>query len=115
MADLALPGCAQLDKRPTNHGIRSVRFAIQAPLTFRIKGEKTWQSGMTRNISNTGLLFETTRRLRPGLQMDLTLTLPVKVHGEDGARMTCHGVVVRCLECGFTAVRIFGCRLRRRK
>jgi hypothetical protein len=41
---------------------RAQRFAIETPLAFQVVGENVWRSGVSLNISGSGILFTCTRQ-----------------------------------------------------
>lgn len=92
---------------------RSSRFPIQAPLSYRVRGEAIWRRGMTVNISDSGALFEGNVAVGMGTAVELSIALQVEPFGEAGARITGHGVIVRTIEPHLLAVRFLDARLRR--
>jgi hypothetical protein len=95
------------------HGIkRSERYAICAPLKYRIRGERVWHPGVGRNMSESGILFEGAAPLTPGAQFEAQLTLAPAVGGKKGTVIRFHGTVVRSPQEGLWAARIFTPRLR---
>ena len=74
---------------------RSQRFAIRAPISYRISGESTWRDGITENISRSGMLFRAERLLKHGTKLELNLGLPVKLPREPAPDVIFHGSVVR--------------------
>jgi PilZ domain len=74
---------------------RARRFSIQTILRYRVRPERIWHSGVTENISASGVLFRGDRPCSPGSKLEISLTLPNARTGETGAKMVCQGVVVR--------------------
>ena len=74
---------------------RSQRFAIRAPIRYRISGETTWRDGTTENISRSGMLFRAEHLLKRGTKLELILGLPVKLSREPAPDVIFHGGVVR--------------------
>lgn len=91
---------------------RPQRFEIQAPLRYRMRGERTWHEGTTLNISKSGVLFRGDTELARGANIEMTFTLPVKTNGDTGAKVSCHGVIVRSSDYPFLAAKICGSRMR---
>ena len=75
--------------------MRAPRFAIEIPLYFRQRGEGSWRSGMTDNISRSGVLFRTSDLLEHRTPIDMHFALPLDVLGQPGAVVACRGEVVR--------------------
>lgn len=94
---------------------RSRRYPIEAPLQFRIRGERIWHPGVSSNMSETGIQFKTEARLRDGAQFEARLALPVGSNQHGQSSITFQAVVVRCDEGGMYSARIFARRLCRLK
>ena len=98
---------------------RAQRFAIQANIRFRVRGERLWREGVTENISNTGLLFRSNEMVQKDSMVEMTIDLPAGSKFAGNAKMICQGKVIRSWEYvqGFgalTAVNIKSSRLTRR-
>lgn len=85
---------------------RAPRYLIQAPLQYRVRGERTWQAGVTHNISDSGILFVGDRELRPGARLEGRLTLPLPLQPHQRVSITFQAEVTRCAEDGTWAARI---------
>lgn len=94
---------------------RSTRYPVQAPVQYRISGERTWHRGMSRNISESGILFEGEVPLGVGARFDMQLTLPTGVKGRTGPCISFRAAVVRCSQEHAWAARLFGAGIRRRQ
>lgn len=92
---------------------RATRFPIRAALRYRLRGERIWRQGVTENISTSGVLFRTDQTLSPGTLLDISFTLPMDAAGAPGAKVACHGVIVRAVEQTLYAARISRSRLLR--
>ncbi len=77
---------------------RAPRFTIQLPLRFRILGESEWVPATTENISRSGVLFRTDRRVSSNAQIELQLILPVEITGDSSVEVACRGEVVRMID-----------------
>lgn len=85
--------------QPVHNGpLRAPRFTIQLPLRFRILGESEWVPATTDNISRSGVLFRTDRRVSPKAQIELHLLLPVEITGDSIVEVVCRGEVVRIID-----------------
>lgn len=78
------------DARP-----RAARFQIRLPLRYRPAGDPGWRSGVTENISRSGILFRSETLLPLHTVLDFVLLLPGVVAGEPTSRVRCQGAVVR--------------------
>jgi hypothetical protein len=72
---------------------QEVRCAVRFPLTLPvvIATGKAEFAALTRNVSASGVLFETENRLKAGLEIRFSLRMPGAVLG------TAHDVLVHCL------------------
>lgn len=96
------------------HGIeRSKRYVICAPLQYRIRGERVWHPGVSRNMSQSGILFEGATPLRPGAQFEVQLTLESVFGARKRTSIRFQGTIVRSPREGLWAARICNRRLRR--
>jgi hypothetical protein len=62
---------------------------------FRISGSDEWSEGETENISQSGLLFQSSSPLQVGSSMELILEMPHELTGHDHARVLCEGSLLR--------------------
>lgn len=109
--------------KETGKGVaRAQRFMIHAPIRFRHPGCEAWYSGMTENISDSGVLFTTNKVIPPHTPLEMQF-VPIegKVMGELPAEVQCRGEVVRVIPAptaatfSILAARIERYRLVRRK
>jgi hypothetical protein len=76
---------------------RAPRFVLALPLRYRRQGEDTWEEGIMRNISRSGLLF-TARQLHPiSTKIELTFALPKVIGHEPPGAVRCQGDIVRTM------------------
>lgn len=73
---------------------RAHRFHIQLSLRYRVRGESQWRTGITKNISSSGVLFQGEHFAELDAQIELSLTLPAK-KPEGPAELICRGTIVR--------------------
>ena len=71
---------------------RAQRFCIQTPIQYREGGEEAWSSGMTLNISCSGVLFSAPRELSPNTMLEMLITFPEEA---EPANLLCWGPVHR--------------------
>jgi len=90
MTDAGVPGVARLIPR-------AQRFSLQLPVLYRRSDESPWLQGTTRNISRSGVLFQTHAYQGSGVSLDLLLLMPEDMVGPVPAKVHCHGRVVRIL------------------
>ncbi len=74
---------------------RATRFPVRLVLRYRRVGVSQWHSGLTENISRSGILFRTRAPLEPSTPVELVLVLPGHVAGEPESRIRCEGRIVR--------------------
>lgn len=77
---------------------RPQRFQIGAVLHYRVRGERKWREGVTENISNSGVLFRAEEIVKPETGIEMSILLPTPKAGGAGAKVFCHGVVIRSWE-----------------
>lgn len=92
---------------------RSNRYVIRAPLQYRLRGERKWHPGISQNMSQSGILFESTTPLSPGSKIEIQVTLAPAFSTSKGSIIRCQGTIVRSIRDGIWAARIFTPRLRR--
>jgi len=76
---------------------RARRFPVQMSLRYRARGGRQWRSGITQNISYSGVLFLVECLEEPNTPIEMSLILPVEVFEEPAAELLCEGVVVRAM------------------
>ena len=75
--------------------IRATRFVTSLPAMYRLSGETDWKRGLTRDISDSGVLFEVGENLAPDTVVELTFHLPERLGRLPAGQFTCVGKVVR--------------------
>jgi hypothetical protein len=75
---------------------RARRVAVQTPIRFRRVGDGEWLTGMTENISQTGVLFQAERVYRLNTALEMTLEVPQPILGITGS-IKCEGCIVRAV------------------
>ena len=74
---------------------KSRRFDLKLPLELLRNGsQKLLESGETRNVSSSGVLFRTAARLEPGDIVEYVITLPSSSQSI-AVRLKCRGKIVR--------------------
>jgi CheY-like chemotaxis protein len=71
------------------------RFVKALPVLYRAEGESEWQSGMTVNISESGLLLDAAEPVALEARLKLTFELPERLGRLNAGQVTCLGRVVR--------------------
>jgi hypothetical protein len=74
---------------------RARRVKFITPVEYRVSESDTWHSGITQNISQSGLLFLGEQRLAIDTRVELKFEMPREVLGRDGRRVLAVGCVVR--------------------
>lgn len=74
---------------------RAPRFAVDLPVKYRTSSDRDWQDAVTENVSRSGILFRSRRRLRPRTAVELVLEVPSAVAGAPPDDVACLGDVVR--------------------
>jgi hypothetical protein len=86
---------------------RSARYEISTPIRYRIKGERQWRAGTTKNISVSGVLLRTEHSVPLNTEIEMKFILPVEMSGEAAAEVACRGIVVRSTDCPSTPGHMF--------
>src|SRR2546423_6539073 len=76
-------------------GTRAIRYPIRMPIRYRLSGELQWREGQTENISRSGVLFRTEHPVAARTAVEMLMTLPPEISGNDHATVICRGRVVR--------------------
>jgi hypothetical protein len=75
--------------------MRARRYEINAPIQYRVQGEKRWHEGVLKNISTTGMLIRTADLVELGTVIEMRFPLPIHLRNESAAEIFCRGSVVR--------------------
>src|SRR5262245_35348184 len=81
------------------------RFEMQLPLKYRVLHGRWSGSGWTRNMSSSGIAFQVTDDLKPGVRVELIIDWPMTAQGQDPREVVVRGRVGR-VEGGLAAVRV---------
>ena len=73
------------------------RFRLRIPVHYRAAGESEWLTGMSENISRSGVLFHTDHLMEPNAQLEITLVLPFDAVGLNSTEIVCRAEVVRAV------------------
>jgi len=76
---------------------RAQRFVIPIAILYRSPGETEWRSGMTENISRSGVLFRVDRRMEPNTPIELLLDMPTAVASSGAGTVLRRGRIVRAV------------------
>lgn len=82
---------------PVQPGVqyRCKRFAIRIPVLYRSSNEPHWRSGVSQDISCTGILFRGEEALAPNSRLLLRFVVPRELAGEAPVEITCNAFVIR--------------------
>jgi hypothetical protein len=94
---------------------RSNRYSIRAPLRYRIRGERTWHHGLSTNISDSGILFESETPFSPGEQCEILMNLRVQSEQARETSVRFRATAVRCPNDRECAAQISNRRLQRHR
>ena len=78
------------------HQPRAERYTIPIAIRYRSAGEP-WQSGLTENISRSGVLFRAERHIPLDTALELMLDVPAIVESDGSGRSLRRGRVVRAV------------------
>jgi hypothetical protein len=80
------------------HCPRAPRYALPIAVLFRTRGDRTWSQGRTENISDSGVLVRTDRRLPLQVQVELLINIPPDLPSPFFGNTICRGRIVRAIE-----------------
>lgn len=67
-------------------------------MRYRRAGEPAWHSGVTENMSRSGVLFRSDGAIDVNAEITMNFLLPVETLGRAGGEVRCHGRAVRVVE-----------------
>lgn len=103
-----------MGETPSVQKKRSMRYLIRVPLRYRVYGQRTWSHGIIRNISDTGIQFESElSNLEIGSRFECQLLLPVFRHSSVESSLRFDAEVVRSTDDRAWAAHFLKARLRR--
>ena len=73
---------------------RATRFVKALPALYRRSGDQGWKRGVTNDVSNTGVLFESGEPLPVENIVELTFHLPEQLGNLLAGQITCLGKAV---------------------
>ena len=78
---------------------RDLRYRLELAVRYRLASMTSWATGLTRNLSRTGLSFEASESIpdprAPGDRLVIDLRLALPTVGEGSAEVACQGYVTR--------------------
>ena len=80
--------------------MRAQRFELHIPLRYRADSGVDWHQGTTKNISRSGVLFQSEDWAEPRSRLEITLRLPRENGIERAAEVVCRGTVTRSEQNG---------------
>lgn len=63
--------------------MRADRYDLQVPLRYRCLGDQAWSTGVTANISRSGVLFQAETALGIDTEIELGISLSMMTAGAD--------------------------------
>ena len=76
---------------------RERRLKHEVPVEFRVAGTDEWLSGVTENISRSGVLFRSSISLEEQAKLELKFEMPKELTGETPAVVICQATVRRVI------------------
>jgi hypothetical protein len=77
---------------------RAPRFNLRKTLRYRVPGQPGWHIGKTKNISQSGVLFEGERSLGPNTPVKMSFLVRDRSSGQAVGVILCAGHIVRTAE-----------------
>jgi len=77
---------------------RAPRFAVPIVVLYRTSGNTSWLEGCTENISKSGVLIRTDRRMPVQAQVEMLLDIPPELPSPFSGSTICRGRIVRAIE-----------------
>jgi hypothetical protein len=81
---------------------RARRYQVTFAIQYRQRTERRWQSGITHNVSASGVLFGQSAgdgQLLLDAPVEMELIIPTDLLGGASTRVVCTGRVTRIIEC----------------
>ena len=85
-------------EQPTS--VRLRRFPLHLPLRYRYAGGFQWFTGVSENISCSGVLFRGRVRMDLFSPVEVRIPVPREITGDAAATMLCGGYIVRAADDG---------------
>jgi len=82
---------------------RARRYEVAFTIQYRQRKRRQWRSGVTQNVSTSGVLFGEAagdRQLELRAPVEMELTIPSEVPGGKVTRILCSGSVARIVDPG---------------
>jgi len=83
-----------------NEKTRAQRFELHIPLRYRASDEVDWHQATTKNISRSGVLFQSEEWAERRSRLEIALRLPRENGIERAAEVVCRGTVTRSEQNG---------------
>ena len=80
---------------PVELRARARRFELRIALRYRTCGEGKWHRGYIRNVSHTGVLFQSEDCAEPRTPLEITFSLARENWARRAAEVVCRGTVTR--------------------
>jgi PilZ domain len=80
---------------------RARRYPVSFAIEYRPGNQRRWHSGVTQNVSASGVLFGealSDRQLELGAPIDMHLIIPSEIQGHAPTRVLCVGHVIRIVD-----------------
>ncbi len=74
---------------------RTTRNPIELELRYSLEGDRQWRSGVTVDLSDSGVLFHAVEPLVPGTPLEMTVDLPAALGRLPSGVLRCSARVVR--------------------
>ncbi len=74
---------------------RTTRYPIELELRYSLEGDRQWWSGVTVDLSDSGVLFHAVEPLAPGTLLEMTVDLPAGFGHLPKGTLRCSARVVR--------------------
>src|SRR5690242_3407013 len=71
------------------------RFSSQVPISLRVANESKESRGLTQDVSASGVMLFTERRLNENAQVELIFVMPPEITFEGNLKVRCQGKVMR--------------------
>ena len=81
---------------------RARRYQVSFAIQYRRRKERRWQSGITHNVSASGVLFGESAgdaQLQVDTPVEMELIIATDLLGGASTRIVCTGRVTRIIEC----------------
>jgi PilZ domain len=74
---------------------RARRIKMDAPARYRVKNLGSWNEGLIRNLSQSGVLLRGQQRFPENTLVEMVFEMPEEISGQKNSKVLCQGRITR--------------------